>query len=487
MRAVRNVVFLLLIACSGLFAQYQDAQDEEVSEFPMHSDQEIRSRLEQIVNKVVSPRFDAVVRSYVYTYTILKREKTEAMLGKMVMYFPLFEKLFEEHDMPSDLKYLSITESALNPNARSRAGAVGLWQFMPYTGIEYGLTNNYYLDLRKDPEKSTLAAIRFLKRLYNQYGNWELALAAYNGGPGRVNRAIKRGRSKNYWSIRKYLPRETRNYVPAYIAATYIAHFYEEHDLVPVYPDVDLQLTESTTVYEGISFTEISEITDVPVYIIEILNPAYKRNFIPSSTRGHSLVLPMTQMALFKDSFKKPDDDQRHTTAGGNIPAPKTTRGEHSDAIIDHYIVEHGDSLSTLAKAFFCTEKDIMIWNRLTSRQLRKGQALRIYLPQTPPMPSTPSHQLQSLCITPDCKATYQLNVKPPDLSSAQVSFAKFSSKGKLRKRDYKFVYHKIRPGQSLIEIAEKYEVTIDDLLQFNEIRSPELLKAGMKIKVKKK
>ena len=175
--------------------------------------------------------------------------------------------------MPLDLKFLSVVESALNPMAVSRSGAVGLWQFMPATGREYGLKISRYVDERKDPVKSTLAAIKYLKKQYNRYGNWELALAAYNGGPGRVNRAIKRGRSKNFWRIRKYLPRETRNYVPAYIAATYIANFYHMHDLVPIYPDLELQLTESVKVYETLNFSEIEAITGTPEYIIEILNP----------------------------------------------------------------------------------------------------------------------------------------------------------------------------------------------------------------------
>ena len=270
MRTILTVLLLLSLLGSELNAQYQEPV-KPVETFPPYTDEDLRERLGSIVNEVVTPRLDAIVKSYVNTYTALKRDKTEAMLGRMAMYFPLFERLLTEQNMPTDLKYLSITESALNPKARSRSGAVGLWQFMPTTGREYGLTQNRYVDLRKDPEKSTLAAIKFLKRLYQKYGNWELALAGYNGGPGRVNRAIKRGRSKNYWKIRRYLPRETRNYVSAYISATYIANFYEKHDLVPLYPDIELQLTEITVVYEGITFHEIAEITDVPLYIIEIL------------------------------------------------------------------------------------------------------------------------------------------------------------------------------------------------------------------------
>ncbi len=484
MRAILNVTILLLLTFSGLTAQYQES-DIVTTDFPPYTDNDIRERLDKIVNKVVTPRFDAVVKSYINTYTVLKRDKTEAMLGRIVMYFPLFEKLLAEHDMPLDIKFLSITESALNPNARSRAGAMGLWQFMPTTGSEYGLTNNPYVDLRKDPERSTLAAIKFLKRLYNQYDNWELALAAYKGGPGRVNRAIKRGRSKNYWHIRQYLPRETRNYVPAYIAACYIANFYDKHDLVPLYPDADLQITESTTIYSAISFDEISELTDVPVYFIEILNPAFKRNFIPSSTKGYTLVLPMEKMAVFKDLFKRPDEDQRLTTAGGTIPGPKSNSRENTNAI-DYYVVETGDTLSQLANAFRCTEKDIMVWNRLTSRQLRKGQQLKIYLPSNSPNPSESIEQLESLGTTPESEASHYPTLSPADYQT-NLSFPKFSDSDKSLKRDKQFVYHKIRRGESLFDISEKYNVPLNDLLTLNEINSATFLKTGTKIKVRKK
>ena len=476
---------MLSLVGSGLQAQYQKTVDTS-SHFPTYTDDELRERLGQIINKVVAPRLDAVVKSYINTYTVLKRDKTEAMLGRMVMYFPLFEKLLAENSMPIDLKFLSITESALNPRARSRSGAAGLWQFMPTTGREYGLTQNRYVDLRRDPEKSTLAAMKFLKRLYQKYGNWELALAGYNGGPGRVNRAIKRGRSKNYWQIRKYLPRETRNYVSAYIAATYIANFYKFHDLIPLYPDVELQLTEATTVYTSITFNEISEITDVPLYIIEILNPAYKRNYIPANRRGYNLVLPMAKMGLFKDHFKKPDDDTSLSTVGGIIQAPKARKDKTLNARLDYYTVETGDSLSQLAKAFQCNEKDIMIWNRLTTRQLRKGQELKVYLPITPPKSTVSFDEIEISKITPETSSNYFPELQPIE-DYNDVSFSKFSKSEKWLKRDKRYVYHKIRRGESLYDIAQKYKVTVNDLLALNNIKPSQVVKAGTKIKVKKK
>ncbi len=485
MRIIFNIVFTFFLLHPNLQAQYQET-DVEAVDYPSYTDDELRDRLDKIINKVVAPRLDGVVKSYINTYTVLKREKTEAMLGRMVMYFPLFEKLLAEYDMPLDLKFLSITESALNPIARSRSGAMGLWQFMPTTGKEYGLTNNSYVDLRKDPEQSTLAAIKFLSRLYQKYGNWELALAAYNGGPGRVNRAIKRGRSKNYWHIRKYLPRETRNYVPAYIAATYIANFYHLHDLIPVYPDVELQLTESTTVYTAISFAEIAEITGVPLYIIEILNPAYKRNYIPSKRKGYNLILPMGKMGLFKDHFKRPDSDSRKSTIGGIIPAPQVEANRIINARKEYYFVETGDSLSQLARAFSCTEKDLMVWNRLTTRQLRKGQKLEVYLSLTPPKATEPIEQLESTDIVPESKKSHFPELYPIEHQNV-IPFSKFSKSKKWLKRDKRFIYHKIHRGESLYNIAKKYDVSVNDLLILNEIKTNQVLKVGTKIKVKKK
>lgn len=476
---------VLSLVGSGLQAQYQETTGIP-SAFPTYTDDDLRERLGQIINKVVAPRLDAVVKSYINTYTVLKRDKTEAMLGRTVMYFPLFEKLLLAHGMPVDLKFLSITESALNPEARSRSGAMGLWQFMPTTGREYGLTQNRYVDLRKDPEKSTLAAIKFLKRLHQKYGNWELALAGYNGGPGRVNRAIKRGRSKNFWKIRKYLPRETRNYVSAYIAATYIANFYDKHDLIPVYPDVELQLTESITVYTGITFNEIAEVTNVPLYIVEILNPAYKRNYIPSSRRGYNLVLPMANMAAFKDHFKKPDDDTRLTTAGGSIHAPKTNNDKTINSKLDYYTVETGDNLSQLARAFECSEEDIMVWNRLTTRQLRKGQKLKVYLPLTPPKTTASVELLEAIKVEPEASIDHFPTLEPVEYYD-EITFSKFTKSKKWLKRDKRFVYHKIRRGESLYDVAEKYEISLNDLMALNDIKPTQVVKTGAKIKVKKK
>jgi membrane-bound lytic murein transglycosylase D len=252
----------------------------------------VRSRVDSMKNSALEPRFTRAVMSYVRTYTELNRPHAEQILGRTVLYFPLFEKMLREAGVPEDLKYLAIVESALDPKAISWVGAKGLWQFMPATGQYYGLRIEDRIDERCDPEKSTQAAIRYLQDAYERFGDWALAIAAYNSGGGRVSRAIKRGRSKDFWRIKRFLPRETRNYVPAFIGAQYLIEFYGEHGLKPEYPPLDLQLTTEIQVYQGLSFFEIAQVTGVPVDWLEWLNPSFQLGYIPESSRGRSLRLP---------------------------------------------------------------------------------------------------------------------------------------------------------------------------------------------------
>ncbi len=252
----------------------------------------VRSRVDSMKNSALEPRYTQAVMSYVRTYTELNRPHAEQILGRTVLYFPLFEKMLREAGVPEDLKYLAIVESALDPKAISWVGAKGLWQFMPATGQYYGLHIEDRIDERCDPEKSTQAAIRYLQDAYERFGDWALAIAAYNSGGGRVSRAIKRGRSKDFWRIKRFLPRETRNYVPAFIGAQYLIEFYREHGLKPEYPPLDLQLTTEIQVYQGLSFFEIAQVTGIPVDWLEWLNPAFQLGYIPESSRGRGLRLP---------------------------------------------------------------------------------------------------------------------------------------------------------------------------------------------------
>lgn len=457
------------------------------------SDEEIKARLSTIQNDVVRPKFDPAVRSYINTYTVKHRDRTERMLGRTVIYFPMFEEMLLDAGLPTDLKYLSVVESALNAQAVSRSGAVGLWQFMKPTGRECGLSINRTVDERKDPEKATRAAIQYLAKQYKRYGNWELALAAYNGGAGRVNRAIKRGRSKNFWKIRRHLPRETRNYIPAYIAATYINYYFQDHELNPLYPDAEFQTTESIKVYRMLTFAEVEAITGTPEYIIEFLNPSYKKLYLPASVAGNNLVLPQADMATFRSHFQLPDSDNRRYTAGGRIivPSPKPVAPANSMSL--YYSVENGDDMQALAQSFYCSEMDIMKWNKLTSRKLRTGQQLLIYVSRDALQPInllTPLNLLEAKPVQTNFEETIAWKPIPlPLIVKSKKKKNRRKAKRKAKKSKQKgFVYHKIKRGESLHNIAAQYEgVSVNDLIELNNIQSAESLQTGMKLKVKKK
>ena len=247
---------------------------------PTYTDEELKERLSKISNKIIPPQLTSVVKSYIATYTVKKRDYTERMLGKMNVYFPIFEKYMLENNVPIDLKYLSIVESGLNPNAVSRSGAVGLWQFMPATGREYGLKNNSLVDERKDPHKSTQAALTYLKRLHRKFGDWSLALAAYNGGPGRVSRAIKRGKEQEFLAYSSLSAKRDAQLCACLssLRPTF-AHYYHNHNLTPPYPSLDMQLTATSKIYSRMSFQAISDLTGIPMSVIRALNPSYKQLF----------------------------------------------------------------------------------------------------------------------------------------------------------------------------------------------------------------
>jgi len=485
--------FCLFLLCFTLCLSNLNSQSSGAySAFALISDQEIKNRLSNIQNDIVSPRFDPAVRSYINTYTVKKRERTEAMLGRTVIYFPLFERLLAESGLPTDLKYLSVVESALNAHAVSRSGAVGLWQFMPPTGRECGLSINRTVDERKDPEKATRAAIQYLAKQFKRYGNWELALAAYNGGPGRVNRAIKRGRSKNFWKIRRHLPRETRNYIPAFIAATYVNHYFQDHALNPVYPDSEFQRTEMIKVYKTLTFGELAEVTGTPEYVIEFLNPSYKKGYIPSSVRGSNLVLPEERMAAFKNWYGMPDSGTKNYVVGERVLAPRNKSIVPDNSTQLFYNVEDGETINDLAQAFYCDEADIMKWNKLTSRQLRRGQNLLIFISRDAVKPIALLEPLPLAAAEPMEAAKEEKIVWEPIALPKRQGSKKARKKAKRKARKSKgkkkYVSHKIKRGESLLTIAAQYEgVTINDLILLNNIQPDEPLKSGTKLKVKRK
>jgi len=269
----------------------EKVKEESHKKVPTYSKEEILSRLES-QGCPVDIRWTAEVKRSIKSYTVRGRRSAEIVLGRSAIYFPMFNAKIKEYGLPEDLKYMSVIESHLDPKAVSPAGAAGLWQFMPQTGRMYGLKIDNYVDERHDPIKSTDAAMRYLKALHNRFDDWTLAIAAYNCGEGCVEKAIKKGGTRDFWKLKKHLPKETQKYISRFIAASYVMDNYIFHDLHPDYPDYDLQLTKAVKVYKRKSFKKISEETGYSLEIIKLLNPSYKREIIPPTAEGSYLVLP---------------------------------------------------------------------------------------------------------------------------------------------------------------------------------------------------
>lgn len=291
------------------------------------------------------------------------------MLGRAPLYFPLFEESLDRHDLPLELKYLAVVESGLNPKARSHAGARGLWQFMYATARGQGLRIDSYIDERRDPVRSSEAACLFLKKLYNQYGDWYLALAAYNAGPGNVNKAIRRsGGKKNFWEIRYFLPRETRNYVPAFMAIVYLMEYHAEHNIFPgelFTPYAALDTVEVNTV---LRFDQIAAHLDMDVESLSQLNPMFRLDIIPGPPEKWPLVLPQNLIPSFLAYQKEMVlHEPERTPKIVFVPEPVI------------YRVKSGDVLGGIASKYGVSVKQIKEWNDLKGTMIRVGQKLKIH------------------------------------------------------------------------------------------------------------
>lgn len=324
---------------------------------------------------VMEMPYNQIVRSYINMYAQRKRNLVEYMLGLGSYYFPIFEEILDRYEIPLELKYLPIIESALKPTARSRMGATGLWQFMLPTGKALGLDVSSLKDERCDPIKSTEAAAKYLKQLYGIYEDWNLAIAAYNCGAGNVNKAIRRaGGKKDYWEIYFFLPRETRGYVPAFIAANYIMNYYCEHNLCPVLTEIPAA-SDTVVVNKMVHFRQIADNLNVPIDQLRALNPQYRRDIVPGNTGEQVLRLPVPQLYTFiehQDSITSYKSEELLVNARREIgPAGTTTTG--SGTI---HKVRSGDTLSVIARKYRTSVAAIKKMNGLKSDHLRIGQQL---------------------------------------------------------------------------------------------------------------
>ncbi len=419
----------------------------EPVDYPQLSTDTLKARLERLnartpFNVEYNPSLESVIKRYLKH----RRKSLERLMGLSHFYFPMFEQEFDNYNIPLEMKYLSIVESALKPKARSRVGATGLWQFMFITGKEYKLDVSSYVDERSDPIKSTTAAAQYLSRLYKIFGDWDLALAAYNSGPGNVNKAIRRsGGYQNYWNIRPFLPRETAGYVPAFLATMYIFEYAEEHGFKPERPPFQHIQTDTIHVKQMITLDQVAETTGVNIEELQFLNPSYKLDIIPKvEGKTYVLRLPREAIGIFTTNeekiyaFAKAEFDKREK------PLPQLV---NTDTQI-RYRVRSGDYLGKIARRYGVRVSQIKRWNGLRSNNLRIGQRLTIY-PRNPVMPSKPKSTKKSV-----------------------------DTKGKTT--------YKVKSGDSLWSIAQKFSgVSVQNLKDWNDI-SGNKLRIGMTLVVSK-
>ena len=393
--------------------------------------------------------FNRVVRSYIEMYSVRRREQVAYMLTLGDYYFPLFEEMLDRHGLPLELKYLPVIESALNPVAVSRMGATGLWQFMLKTGQGYGLEVNSLVDERRDPYKSTEAAVRYLKDLYSIYGDWNLVIAAYNCGPGNVNKAIARsGGKQDYWEIYYHLPRETRGYVPAFIAANYIMNYYAEHNICPMKPN-DFQALDTVHVNQEIHFGQISEILDIPVNELQRLNPQFKRDIVPGNYKPYALVLPTKKMIAFIDKKDEILNCRRSTYFAHRLDTDRYLKGGStsvgSDGVV-YYRVKKGDNLSKIAKRNGVTVAQLKSWNNLKSTFLSIGKQLIV-----------------------------RKDAPPPSSVDSKEQYAEVREDSIQRISREVNQYYRVKKGDTLGEIAKKNGVTVSELKSWNGLSSSKI------------
>lgn len=337
------------------------------------------NRMKTILSPI-SMGYNQVIKQYLILYTQKRKDMMGRMIGLSQVYFPLFEEELAREGMPLELRMLPVVESALNPVAVSRAGATGLWQFMYATGKAYGLEITSFVDQRRDPVASTKAAVKYLKDLYALYGDWTLALAAYNCGPGNVQKALNRAgeNAKTFWDVYPFLPRETRGYVPSFIAATYTYTYYKQHGIEPVAPTVPV-MTDTIMVNRLMHFDQITSTMDVSKETLRALNPQYKLDIIPALDKTYSLMLPMSDISrylqneeaiLAKDTVYLAQYLQQSPATNQKVFNITTTT----------YRVKSGDTLGAIARKYGVTVTQLMSWNRIkNANTLRVGQTLEIH------------------------------------------------------------------------------------------------------------
>ena len=338
-------------------------------------------RLSSMLTVIRTP-YNAMVRSCIDRYTVKNRSQVSYMLGISEFYMPMIETEIDRLGLPHELRYLPVIESAMNPKAVSRMGAKGLWQFMFPTAKQYGLKSNNYIDERFDPLKATRAALTYLKDLYDMFGNWELAIAAYNCGPGNVNKAIKRSGGKtDFWKIYSWLPKETRGYLPALIAANYVMTFYEDHGICPMEPNIPVD-TDTIHINRNLHFKQIAEVCNVDIEEIRALNPQYIKDIIPGENETYVLRLTNSMIASFvenEDSVYKHNAEVHFPQASVEKILTDAKKNDDGTGNLIRHKIKNGETLGSIAIKYHVKVSQIMKWNNMRNTNIRAGKYLKIY------------------------------------------------------------------------------------------------------------
>ncbi len=410
-------------------------------------------------------QFNATVKPYIEMY-LRRRVLLSRMLGLSQLYYPMFEEIFDKYNIPLELKNLAVIESALNPVARSRAGAMGLWQFMYPTGKLYGLNVTSYIDERADPYKATIAAAEYLQFLYKMFNDWQMVLAAYNAGPGTINRAIRRsGGKKTYWEIRPYLPIETQAYVPAFIAANYAMNYYPEHNIYPDVPRKTYFELDTVIIKEPLSFQQLAGVLDVTTEEIQYFNPIYKKQVIPAG--GNVLTMPKSVIGKFVTN-----EEEIYAMLRKQNEEQKTLVQTQIKEIQILHTVKTGERLSTIAHKYGVTVGDITTWNLVGKKGLRPGRKLVIYKAEKPIAPKDTAKKTDPSLADKNAQGDKKL-VAETTTTNAETTGVKEDT-------------YIVKPGDYFYKIAREHNISVDDLLQMNGLTRKSAISAGQKLKLTK-
>lgn len=433
---------------------------------PTYSPDTYRERMKEICS-VIPLTYNEDVQKWIDLYAVKLRKTTPTLLGLQYVYFPIIEEVFDKEGVPLELKYLAVVESAFRMNATSFAGAVGLWQFILSTAKERGMRIDSYIDERRDPYKSTIFAARYLKDLYNIYNDWILAIAAYNSGPGTVNRAIRlSGGKTNFWEIKQFLPLETRSYVPAFMAVAYVFNYAAEHNLYPVWTNFTYNRDTIHVINKQISLKTIAEETGVDLQELKDLNPELKIGIIPYSSKPYVLRVPSKVVEYAYQNpgfFTKPEPKLEVANISPNYSSKTTNYPNYYSnksvippgSKLNYHRVKAGETLALIADYYNVPLKDLMSWNGLYNYNIYVGQNLKVY--------------------TKDFQASSQ---KPTAVSNPKLQN---NNQTVIKK-------HVVQNGDTLWGISQKYKgLTVERLCQLNRINSKHKLYVGQTLIVEEK